>query len=90
MKRLLALCLTALFLCLFSACGPEQADNMQQPKQVTDYEKTNETPKKGGMLRLAMCGSKTLNPILAENKNNLYVLKLLYDGLFLRTASDAV
>ncbi len=90
MKKRIAICLLALFLCFVSGCSSKQTEDSQTPAQVTDYENSNETPQKGGTLRLALAGSGSLNPIMAENKQNLSVLKLVYDSLFCRTASEEV
>ncbi len=82
MKRCLALILAVFFLCLASGCSPGTTQETATEKHVTDYVKTDAVPQKGGVLRLALSGSKSLNPILAENRNNLSVLKLVFDGLF--------
>lgn len=90
MKRTIALCLLAVLLCFAPGCTSNKQEDNQGPKQVADYQNNNETPIKGGTLRLAMTGAKTFNPILAENNNNLYVFKLLYDSLFQRTSNDVL
>ena len=90
MKKIIALCLLAVLLCFAPGCTSNQQEQQQGPKQVTDYQNTNETPRKGGTLRLAMAGATSFNPLLAENNNNLDVLKLLHDSLFQRTAKDVL
>ena len=90
MKRCLVICLLALFLCLLAGCGAELPETASEPKQVTDYEYSSETPQKGGTLRLALAGASTLNPIMADNDYNLSVLKLLYDSLFQRNEKDVI
>lgn len=90
MKKIIALCLIAFLLCFVSGCSSKQADDSQTPDQVSDYENGSEVPRKGGTLRLALAGAGSLNPILAENKYNLGVLKLVYDGLFCRTVNEEV
>ncbi len=79
--KIIALLLSALFLCI-SGCQPRVPEADQTPKQVTEYQNQNETPQSGGVLRLALTGTKTLQPILTEQQSNLYVLKLIFDGLF--------
>ncbi len=81
-KRCLVLGLAVLFLCLAPGCSSGSVQEAANTKQVTDYVKSDAAPRQGGVLRLALSGSKTLNPILAENQNNLSVFKLIYDGLF--------
>lgn len=87
-KNFFVLLLSALFLFCATACSNPQNEKNPTPGELTEYENTNETPKDGGVLRLALIGAQTLNPILAENENNLYVLKLIYDGLFRTTPTD--
>ncbi len=88
LKKIVSLCLVALFLCLLPGCGAKPVEQEPGIKQVVDYENQNETPKKGGTLRLALAGVSELNPLLAENDNNLSVFKLVYDSLFQRTPAE--
>ena len=90
LKKIIALCLTALFLCLAPGCASNVEEDLQVPKQVSDYEVGGETPKKGGTLRLALAGAGSLNPILAENEHTMQVLNLVYDSLFCRDANEAL
>ncbi len=85
----LLLCISSLF--LLSGCESGSSTNIvQTPKQVTEYQNTNEKPQSGGTLRLAMTGAASLNPILADNLNNLYVLRLVFDGLFTVAPDDSI
>ncbi len=86
-KKFLIVLLCALFLS-FNGCSSVETEDITPAGELTEYENKNETPQKGGTLRLALIGSKTLNPILAENGNNLYIYKLVYDGLFRLAAND--
>lgn len=88
MKKIVSLCLVALFLCFLPGCSSKPQEQEPGIRQVTDYENHNETPRKGGTLRLALAGMAELNPLLAENDNNLSVFKLVYDSLFQRTPSE--
>lgn len=85
----LLLCISSLF--LLSGCESGSSTNIvQTPKQVTEYQNTNEKPQSGGTLRLAMTGAASLNPVLADNLNNLYVLRLVFDGLFTVAPDDSI
>ncbi len=86
-KKFLIMLLCALFLS-FNGCTPVEQKDTMPAGELTEYENKNETPQQGGTLRLALIGSKTLNPILAENYNNLYIYKLIYDSLFRIAAND--
>ncbi len=90
MKKRIAVCVLAFLLCFTMGCSSKVTDDSQTPAQVSDYENDNETPQKGGTLRLALAGAGSLNPILAENKHNLGVLKLVYDSLFCRSTTEEV
>ena len=89
-KRFLAICMAVLIASFASGCALKANENDADDKQVTNYEMSDQTPQSGGMLRLAMCGVTSLNPLLMQDENNISVMKLLYDGLFTRTAQDAV
>jgi len=78
---LVVLLLSALLFGLYG-CQPKETKEKTNDQHMFVYENQHESPKDGGRLRLAMTGATTLNPILAENKNNLSVLKLIFDGLF--------
>ena len=69
-KRIFLMLLSALLLCL-SACSPEVVTEEGIPGSLTLYENKGEKPVEGGTLRLALAGAKTLNPLLAENENNI-------------------
>ncbi len=84
-----ALLLSALLFFL-SGCQPAEPKNSSLPKQVVEYEDNHETPKKGGVLRLAVTGAQPLNPITTQSENNLHVLKLIFDGLFCTTPNHRV
>jgi len=88
MKKSILIFLIIIFLIGTSGCGKKTS---VQPEvgQLTVYEEQDEKPIPGGMLRLALSGAKSLNPILAENRNNLQILGLIFDGLFTRAANDA-
>ncbi len=89
-KRYMALCMVVLILCFASGCTSDIDKEGAELKQVTNYEMSDQAPQPGGILRLAMCGVTSLNPLLMQDKNNIYVMQLIYDGLFTRTAQDAV
>ncbi len=88
MKRVLVLFL-ALFVLLTSACSSGDLENKKEPDQNIEAEESF-AYLQSGTLRLALAGASTLNPVLAENFNNLQVLKLMYDGLFQRAQNDIV
>jgi len=88
MKKCISLMMSAFLLIGLSGCSGSVNEGIQETGQLTVYEDQNETPIDGGTLRLALAGAKNLNPILAENRNNLQVLGLLFDGLFTRTEND--
>ncbi len=80
-KRIFLVLLSALLLCL-SACNPKTVTEEGIPDTLTVYENKGEKPVEGGTLRLALTGAKSLNPLLADNENNLQIYKLIFDGLF--------
>lgn len=86
-KKIFAVSLSILFLFL-SGCGGGQSAVQQETHELVEYENQNESPQNGGVLRLALISAKTLDPILASCENNLYVLKLIYDGLFQNTPNN--
>ncbi len=89
-KKFFILLVFALFLCNLFGCDSNKGETIQKPHELTAYENHNEKPQSGGTLRLALIDSKNLNPILSVNQNNLYVLKLIFDGLFQKTPNDVV
>ncbi len=90
LKRFLACFLVFLMLCLASGCGSDFSEETAATKQVTDYTGSDETPEQGGVLRLALSGADSLNPVLATSKNNAYVFNLIFDGLFCRASDGSV
>ncbi len=89
MKKSLSLLLIMCVLVGVSACG-KNVPNKQGNGQLTAYENRHEKPVSGGQLRLALAGAKSLNPIFSTNENNLYVLGLVFDGLFKTAANDVI
>lgn len=89
-KKIILICFAALFLCFASGCTADKITLPGEDKQLTDYEAGEESPKKGGTLRLAMAGASSLNPVLAENEHNAQMMNLIYDGLFRRGAHEEI
>lgn len=89
--RIMILLWLVSLLFLLSGCRAERpTDDGQALKQVTEYQNTDEKPQSGGTLRLAMTGATSLNPLLADNQNNLYVLGLIFDSLFTVAPDDSI
>lgn len=89
LKNFLLVLLSAL-LFFVSACSPEQEIEHNSVGELTEYENKNEFPESGGTLRLALVGTKTLNPLRVQNQNNIYVLKLIFDSLFQISPNDVI
>ena len=90
MKKCFSLLLIAFLLIGVFGCSQNKKENSREVGQLTVYEDKKEAPREGGTLRLALAGAQSLNPLLATNQNNLWVLGLVFDGLFTRTAEDRV
>lgn len=89
MKKCLSLLLIICVLIGVSACSQNMPQNHGNG-QLTAYENHHEKPVSGGQLRLALAGAKSLNPIFSTNENNLYVLGLVFDGLFKTAANNVI
>lgn len=87
-KKFFVLLLSAL-LFFVSACSAKPTGENNEPiSELSEYENDHKTPENGGVLRLSFVGIQNLNPLLTKNQNNLYILKLVFDGLFQISPSD--
>ncbi|MBQ4517775.1 MAG: ABC transporter substrate-binding protein [Clostridia bacterium] len=87
-KKFFVLLLSALFIFISACSANPTLENNESAGELSEYENAHEVPEDGGILRLSFVGIQNLNPLLVKNQNNLYVLKLIFDGLFQVSPND--